>query len=269
MIEADDIRRKLQLAAHARVPVTLINEYKGLPITYRAYVLRVGRQTATFDVHKYQAVCLEREGYTFIRDEVFPQPVKASVVTVNVHREVTTLTGFTYVSHSVGERRIIRVQPAEPTMIELCDQDGENCVPGELIDISERGIGSEIHVTVELPAERIIAVDGRVQVYLWLPTGQHDSVTEVEVTGVIVNVIPSDDSVPSSNNVVNGNGGKSISQEGQRSYRVGIRLLPEIRAEAKATIKQYVYSRELELMRELKRRYEWHVAVRAESAEVE
>jgi len=121
-------------------PVKLYNAYRGVPIVYDAQVLSVDPWYVTLGVHEFQSVCLALEGMTYIQSDLLPEVLRARCINVDVKGCEARLTEFAPGGPSAGKRAAARVQPREPTDVQIKDS-GNSAVSGILADVSTDGLG--------------------------------------------------------------------------------------------------------------------------------
>ena len=128
--------------------VNLINYFKGLPIMSTATILGVDHGNLDLDVNPLQAVAISIDRYTLIRSKLFPFPLAARVLYVNIKKHMVSLNKLCYIEILAEKRAAVRVDlepPLRGTI--LC---GDQVVVGELMDISLQGIAIEVKEFVPL-----------------------------------------------------------------------------------------------------------------------
>lgn len=212
---------------HARQnrPVKLYNTYRGVPISYDAFIASVDPWYVTATVHEFQAVCLALDNLTHIQGELLPEVLRARCITVDVRAKEARLTEFLAVGQSVGKRAMVRVQPKEPIDVEIFDAGRR--VPAIVADISTNGIGV---VTFAAYIYGNMAFERGAEVFanLRLP-GQEQP---MRFQGRIASVNP----------------------KGKYTHRLGLTLIPDSVSEV--TLKKYIAVRQEEILMELKGVYE-------------
>jgi hypothetical protein len=200
--------------------VMLYNTYKSLPICFDAEFVKISRGTLTLRVHKYQALCIKKSGYTLIRHALLPKPVYASTISVDFMQMVVVVTDFQALTSSAGNRRVIRVEPEKPFSVFLSNSSVANA---DAIDISAFGLGLTIKKEWYIPQafgqDKLIGLEFR-------HPNEKRLVTKMK--GVITNVVE------------DYSGG---------SFRLGIHTYPD--AKAQQMIADYVLKRQVEILKEL------------------
>ena len=226
MAQQDDITRNFGMLLEQRKPVRLINTYRGIPITNEARIITISQGYVAFSVHEYQAVCMTLEGKTFAQSEMLPEVYQARAVAVDVLTRQAILTEFTGVGNTVGKRMAVRVQPKEPTDVEI--YDGKRRIPGKLADISTTGVGVFTFATY-IYGELSFEKSENVFIDVRMPTSEVILRFEGKITSV-------------------------AHQKGTFLHRLGVKLLPNPVTDPALLL--YVTQRQDEVLRELKAIYE-------------
>src|SRR5512143_3045693 len=111
MVLRDEMMCVFKQVLESRQPVTLINTYRGFPISYPATLMAVDQGYVAMSVHEYQAVAIALEGKTYLQSSALPEIIQGTAVGVDVARKRVAVTELKGVGHSVGKRTSIRVQP--------------------------------------------------------------------------------------------------------------------------------------------------------------
>ncbi len=122
--------------------VSLINYFKGLPITSSAHIIGIEHNNLDLDVEPLQAVAISMDRYTFIRSKLFPFPLAASVLYVNIKKHMVTLSKLCYIELHAEKCAAVRVdfEPMLPATMQYEDQT----VEGEVLDISLHGVALQV-----------------------------------------------------------------------------------------------------------------------------
>lgn len=215
-----------QIAA-AREDVRLINDHRGIPVSYEASIISVQAASIVLRVHKNQCVCLELERFTYIQSPSLPAIIKGRVANLDFSSTLATLTSFERASETIGRRTLVRVQPKDPLDVMIIYQGQK--IRGNLADISSNGIGVFM-MSAYVRNPGVLKKSEQVQMVIRLP-GEKGMGSEVRLVGTILYVNPD-----------------------KGSFRLGLNTNPE--AHAKTLISQYVNQRQAEILRELKVLYE-------------
>ena len=128
--------------------VNLINYFKGLPIMSTATILGVDHGNLDLDVNPLQAVAISLDRYTLIRSKLFPFPLAARVLYVNIKKHMVSLNKLCYIEILAEKRAAVRVDLEPPLRATMLFDD--QAVDGELMDISLQGIAIEVKEFVPL-----------------------------------------------------------------------------------------------------------------------
>jgi hypothetical protein len=130
------------LTAKDGAKVSLINYFKGLPIISQATVLGVDHGNLDLDVNPLQSVAISVDRYTLIRSKLFPFPLAARVLYVNIKKHMVSLNKLCYIDILAEKRAAVRVDLDPPLRATMLFND--QAVDGELTDISLQGIAMEV-----------------------------------------------------------------------------------------------------------------------------
>ena len=125
------------LAKQGKLGISLINYYKGLPLTYPATIEAVSGGALELDIHPQQAVAIDKYRYAFIRCPAFPHVVGAHVQYVDIRRQAATLRNFFFAEILAERRTAIRLELEPPTEA-VFQLEGES-LPGMLVNLSMQG----------------------------------------------------------------------------------------------------------------------------------
>ena len=218
---------RLKQIAQSQEALVLLNEYRGVPVSYGASIRRVEGSAAIFNVHKYQAVCLTIEGKTKIQSKPLALAVTARVVTMDVIARTATLTDFHPALYTTERKQAVRVKPNLPMTVEALPE--HRIINGRLESLSQTGMGLYIPQTQltfdpETVFQRGMALDLRVQ----LPTEE----SPIEVTGTIA---------------------RGVQEEGVYALTVNLVVAD---AEARRALSGYIAHRQAAIAEELQTVYE-------------
>lgn len=221
-----DIMEKMWQILQQNGTITMINAFRGVPITCEARMIMTSQNHAAFNVTPHQVVCLSMEKSTYLLSEHFPETVKARVMTVDLPQTDVILTRFGYVGNVLGKRADVRVQPKEPLQVQV--QAGEFETAATLADVSRSGLGMfsfAAYINPSFEYKRNAAVS----ITLRLPPD--DAV--ISLPGKITNI---------------------TRERGTVLSRIGIQTVPDEGAEA--VIQGYITHRRGEILEELEQLYQ-------------
>jgi hypothetical protein len=127
-----------ELLKQGKLGVSLINYYKGLPLSYPATIESVPNGTLELDIHPQQAVAIDKYRYAFIRCPAFPHVVGAHVLYVNIRKQAATLKNFFFAEILAERRNAIRLELEPPTDASFLVQD--QVMSGRLLNLSMNGV---------------------------------------------------------------------------------------------------------------------------------
>ena len=192
----------------------LLNYYQEIPVSYPGIIEDIDDDMVDVTVHQHQAVVMHHQKFTFLKSRHFPHDVVARVFRANVEKEMALLHKFSYAHIRAERRQAIRVQVVDPLQVTFSAAAGK--VTGNLVDISISG------ASIECP--------------------QLEPAIETQVEGVL--------SFALEGALLQGDAAvlKVGDHEGQTRYILCLK--PSSKAEEK--ISQFIFQRQLEIIRALK-----------------
>jgi hypothetical protein len=223
----EDVRGDLKRLAGIQPLFTLLNYYKGVPITHAASLRHIDLNAATVNIHPHQAVCLHLEGRTRLQSKLMSLAIQAEASQVNLTTNTANLTGFKRVGYLTERRQFVRLEPNQRIEVEIAAQNW--IVHGRLEDISAVSLsvylpGEEIFFEPEIVFKEYAGLSARLR----LPGNE----PPLELAGLVTEGTP----------------------QPNHDYRVGVRLSPN--AEAQKTIRDYIQYRQAEAAQELQTLYD-------------
>lgn len=227
--DAKKIIAKFSLAASEEREVKLLNVYKGVPISYSASIIRVINDRLTLKVHKNQALCLNLEGQTYIVSNIFSNPVKAKVMSVNTVEQIAILTDLSIASVTIGKRGTVRVSfdREDQGNVVIIARDTEVRLLGKLNNISVNGIGVDV-IAIQRVILENFSESSNVYIHMSLPLASTSDYQDITLPGII-RYIGSD----------------------QEKYKLGIQIAPN--DQTKEQINLYINQRQSEIMEEVEK----------------
>lgn len=193
--------------------VKLLNYFREIPVSYPATVLTVEESAAELAVHQIQAVVISLEKVTVLKSSHFPRDVIAIANYVNVEKSRIVLSSFSYALVRADRRMSVRVELSDPIYASFTSAQGT--VSGKMLDMSLTGISITVSHDPDLP------VSERGELAVTLPIGT------ITVPASLLKSVPLAD---------------------------GCRLVFEIEATraTELSISQYIFRRQVEIIKELK-----------------
>ncbi|MEN4010653.1 MAG: PilZ domain-containing protein [Bellilinea sp.] len=264
-----------QLAAR-RIPVRLLNNYKGMPISNDAEIERIDEAGVVLSSHRYQIACLYLARQTYIQLEAFQISLYARVAGIQLSKQKALLADFEILRGRYCNRAQIRVEPEVAVLAEMRTRGGGDQVLASLVDLSTQGLGILLERGLYHP--RDFSPGEEIVLRFRLP------VTTQKVSRLTAPLSPSLDlderfsrekmrGIPQSENPNNRNTAplKTPPPDGLMNmrgiirnirpglsanrYRIGV-LITGLDDHGRLTLYQYVASRQSELIRELNALYE-------------
>jgi hypothetical protein len=123
--------------------VSLLNVFKGVPVTCTARIQSVQEDRAIFEVNPPESTSLMWERNTWIQASRLFEAVKARVDKFDILSGMTELSSFQYAGSRLGERSSVRVEPKETLRVSIETQN--QSIVGTMADISSIGVGVYVY----------------------------------------------------------------------------------------------------------------------------
>lgn len=261
--------------ASGRETVSLINVYKGIPISYPATIINVGESAIQVITEKYQLVCLYHERETFIQSPELSDIIFTKVLGLDPAASTAILGEFEVVTKTIGERREVRVCPKIPIEGEVQSEDLADTYRGEMADISQNGLGiyldeRDFYPRVYRPGRKLTVcfkLPGTYQILerksFAYASSQSGSESRFDRSSLRFSAIHQPKPNPEPANIrrlvspeiiVNGVVANSMPLESQRRHRIGIRLYPD--EFGRMIISQFISQRQSEIIQEINSVYQ-------------
>ncbi len=173
------ILRVLHRHLQEQRPITLLNTYKGIPITYEAEIAMVHPDYVGMIVHPYQTVCIQQEQRTYLQCKEIPGLIRANPVSVDFTNRVALL-GHIKVPHGISvDLYNSWVKPDDKVRVELDSDLGER-QDGELLSLAVLP-GNNVRVAVAVPEDFPYTRQDAVELSFRLP----GSPSLIQVGGVV------------------------------------------------------------------------------------
>ncbi len=224
MSEQIEILTALRKIFIAKKDIKLINVYKGVPISFAGRVASVSNESVLLHINKYQTVCIKQVHYTYMRDALLAQVVRADITTLDFAKNLAVASFFSYAGTTIGDRTQIRVEPEEGLPVVISNGIYSKA---EVINLSIRGLG--ILIDQGSFTTRAFGVGQHVDLRLALPIINQ---APINLSGVVKSVNPI---------------------EYSKKFRLGIQTFPD--APVELILSKYVTQRQAEILREIKSLY--------------
>lgn len=251
-----ELMKMFEQAARSQSGITLLNIFKGLPMSYDASISSIGDAGIQVRANRYQITCLYHQRETFLQVENLPFVLRSQVLSLNLGKETALLNNFTQANNNIGKRAQIRVEPDDALEASIQFKEASYAIPVPLADISAGGasiycesqlfpvrvlrIGSELSMTFSFfdsVAQKLRKVSSRPLIegrdsQSFLRTNllakQDDRIT-VTAHGEVISVRP---------------------ELHLRRYRVGVKLF--FKDISRMVITQYISQRHAEIIQDLR-----------------
>jgi c-di-GMP-binding flagellar brake protein YcgR len=146
--------------------LVLLNYYDGMPISFGASVERINNGIVAMSVHSFQAVSMMLQNITFIKSDLLPHWVMASVLKIDRENNLAYLALFSYIQNRSDRRNFVRMRL--PEMVEASFHNKKQEVPGSVREISFGG------VALLAPQEKVLKEKEKGIISLLLPNARLD-----------------------------------------------------------------------------------------------
>jgi hypothetical protein len=247
-----DIFRYLREIARNQSTLTLLNVYKGVPISHDAQIRSIGDSEIQVHSNKFQLACLYYQQETFLKGQELPYILRSQVESLHLGRDDATLTNLEVTSENIGNRSQVRVVPSEPLNAIIQFSGAPVGLAAPIADISAEGAAAYLEPYIYSP--RLCRPGNQVSVAITLP----DTVSQKIKRPVERNSRdtrnsgsgPSDATFRPGGTVVLSTIGEVTSVHSELiGYRVGMRLY--FKDLSRMVIMQYISQRQAEIIRDL------------------
>ncbi|MEN8304315.1 MAG: PilZ domain-containing protein, partial [Campylobacterota bacterium] len=128
----------LQAAFTNKLPIKLINIYKGLCINTSSVILKTTEDEVDVTFEQLQGTVMNFEKSTVIQSSSFPKDIVADVVYINIKKKFARLNNFRFANGSANSRKYSRVTCSQRTPITISHDKGT--LNGSILDISMNSI---------------------------------------------------------------------------------------------------------------------------------
>ena len=170
-----------------KTPISLLNVYKGLPVTYPVTIIASFQGRLLLKTNRYQIACLKLENKAFIRNNNNSVVYQAEVEKINFNRRQVILKNFSYADPMIGKREQVRVQVLQKMDV-VIDQGDGSPIRSKLFDLSVTGIAVDIQ-----NGDLVVNKGASVKTALQLPEISQVYTQRLVFTGMIETVRQIDD----------------------------------------------------------------------------
>ncbi len=154
MVLVNDSLTPLELFHHLairQIPVRLLNNYKGMPVSNDARIERVDETGMVLASHRYQIACLYLARQTYIQLEAFQTTLTGRVAGIQPGSQRALLADFEILRGGYCNRAQIRVEPEVAVLAQMRSRDNSSPILASLADLSTQGLGIFLERNVYLP----------------------------------------------------------------------------------------------------------------------
>lgn len=143
--EHEQIHYLMQHTANNKIPIKLLNIYKGLCINTQSHIIRYTDDTYYLHCENLQGYAMQIEGETVLQAPNFPKDLKAQVGLVDIKKSFVILKNLSFMPYSANSRQHTRVQTTVRTPV-LVKYGAKLSFQGEVIDISINSIALRCNI---------------------------------------------------------------------------------------------------------------------------
>ncbi len=247
MIANLDLHLLIRQLAKTQPNIKLLNVYKGLPISYNAFISAVGDSDIRVHSNRFQLACLYYQRETYLQGGEIPFLLRSQVTSLHLGQEDATLTSFEVAGKGIGERTQIRVEPEEALVARIRFEGSAMEFLAPLADVSAEGAsacfeqymfpmrlcqpGKSMSMTVSLPdtaAQKIKKPSTKTLSLSAEPWRGQTGTVVITTLGKVVSV---------------------HAEQDMNRYRVGMKLF--FKDLSRMVILQYISQRQSEIIRDL------------------
>ena len=220
--EKEQINHILHNCINNKIPVKLLNIYKGLCVNTESKILKYSNGFFYISCEKLQRYIIKIDNETIIQSPTFPHDIRAIVKFIDINKSYIAVEKFEFLKNSANNRQHTRVQPT--VRIPITIKKGHFVKNGEIMDLSINSIAMKVKQNIDKTIEGTV-----VKAVFKLPNRKReDGYSLVEVDATVLMVLKLEDYT-----------------------KVVLKLNEEDGTDS--DILQYVFTRQKELVMELKR----------------
>lgn len=120
--------------------IKLLNYYREIPVSYNARIVNIAKDRVELAIHQHQALVMKFDKHTLIKSKHFRDHlgVHCFAAYVNTSKEVAILIRFAYAQIKAERRNAVRVTVDPAIPAAFSNQDF--VIDGKVMDISESGV---------------------------------------------------------------------------------------------------------------------------------
>lgn len=146
--EQEQISYLMRNCVNNKIPIKLLNIYKGLCINTNSHILKINEDTYHLYCENLQGYAMQLEGDTVLQAPNFSKDIKAEVSFVDIKKSLVILKNLTFTQHSANNRQHTRVQTSIRTPI-LIKYGNKASAQGEICDISVNSVAIRVSKSIK------------------------------------------------------------------------------------------------------------------------
>ena len=180
--EKEQINHILHNCINNKIPVKLLNIYKGLCVNTESKILKYSNGFFYISCEKLQRYIIKIDNETIIQSPTFPHDIRAIVKFIDINKSYIAVEKFEFLKNSANNRQHTRVQPT--VRIPITIKKGHFVKNGEIMDLSINSIAMKVKQDIDKTIEGSI-----VKAVFKLPNRKREdgySLAEVDTTVLMV-----------------------------------------------------------------------------------
>ncbi|AOO65396.1 PilZ domain-containing protein [Sulfurospirillum halorespirans] len=141
--EQEQITYLMHNCVNNKIPIKLLNIYKGLCINTTSYIQKMADESYQMSCENLQGYAMQIEKETVLQAPNFPKDIKAEVSLVDIKRSFVVIKNLSFMRSSANSRQHTRVQTSIRTPV-LIKYAQRSSAQGDILDISVNSIAMKV-----------------------------------------------------------------------------------------------------------------------------
>ena len=141
--EQEQISYLMRNCVNNKIPIKLLNIYKGLCISTNSSILKMAQDSYQMSCENLQGYAMQLEGETVLQAPNFSKDIKAEISLVDIKRSLVIIKNLKFMPSSANNRQHTRVQTSVRTPV-LIKYAHRSSAQGEILDISVNSIAMKV-----------------------------------------------------------------------------------------------------------------------------
>ena len=141
--EQEQISYLMHNCVNNKIPIKLLNIYKGLCINTTSYIQKMADESYQMSCENLQGYAMQIEGETVLQAPNFPKDIKAEISLVDIKRAFVVIKNLSFMPSSANNRQHTRVQTSIRTPV-LIKYAQRSSAQGDILDISVNSIAMKV-----------------------------------------------------------------------------------------------------------------------------